>query len=222
MNPKTLIAAILAGQIANAALLPRVVTLHLTSTITATVTPTEAAGSNPSNAALPSRFSSPSEASTTIVTLSSFSDASPSHTTETPSSPPEKTKTVYKTVRVPYFITVKSECEVKTTTVEVTSTVTSEAKPSSTKTKWSYPLPEKSTAEATKPETTKTSAEAKPEEKAESPKPAKSKRASFFGFMNKKDEPKEEKKEEVKAEEAVKTEEKTAEEPVKPWSWGSR
>lgn len=50
--------------------------------------------------------------------------------------------------------------------------------------------------------------------KAESPKPLKNKRASFFGFLDKKDKPVEEKKEETKVEEPVKTEETPVVAPV--------
>ncbi|KAL6863012.1 hypothetical protein ACO1O0_003256 [Amphichorda felina] len=55
--------------------------------------------------------------------------------------------------------------------------------------------------EAAKTEEAPKEEAAKEEDKAESPKPLKSKRASFFGFMNKKEEPKEA-KEEPKADEA--------------------
>ncbi|CAD0011478.1 unnamed protein product [Aureobasidium pullulans] len=84
MYTKAFIPAILlAGQAVNAVALPATtVTLHSVITRT-TVVPatTEAAGSNPSNAATPARFS-PSADDTTVVALSSFSDASPSRMTQ--------------------------------------------------------------------------------------------------------------------------------------------
>ncbi|THY31404.1 hypothetical protein D6D01_02891 [Aureobasidium pullulans] len=130
MYPKTFIPAILlAGQAVNAVALPATtVTLHSVITRT-TVVPatTEAAGSNPSNAAAP-RFS-PSADDTTVVALSSFSDTSPSRLTQL-------TVTVSERVPFPVVVTVtKSLCptstsEIAPSTSAVLST-TSSAVPSS-------------------------------------------------------------------------------------------
>ncbi|CAD0084173.1 unnamed protein product [Aureobasidium vineae] len=97
MYTKIIPAILLAGQALKAAALPATtITIHSTI-ISTTVVPaiTEAAGSNPSNAATPARFSP--EANTTLTTLSSFSDASPSRLTQL-------TITVTETEAMPYPI----------------------------------------------------------------------------------------------------------------------
>jgi hypothetical protein len=93
---------LLAGQALTAVALPATtVTLHSVITRTTIVPATvDAAGSNPSNAATPALFT-PGSSSTTLATLSSFSDASPSRATQL-----TITVTATETRPFPVFITV--------------------------------------------------------------------------------------------------------------------
>ncbi|KAG9553609.1 hypothetical protein KCU71_g10035, partial [Aureobasidium melanogenum] len=94
MYAKAIIPALfLAGQVV--ALPATTITLHSTITST-TIVPalTDAAGSNPSNAATPALFS-PSADGPSLTTLSSFSDASPFGATKV-------TVTVTETQAIPY------------------------------------------------------------------------------------------------------------------------
>ncbi|KAG9602372.1 hypothetical protein KCU77_g3839, partial [Aureobasidium melanogenum] len=112
----------LAGQVL--ALPATTITLHSTITST-TIVPaiTDAAGSNPSNAATPALFS-PSAEGSSLTTLSSFSDASPFGATKV-------TVTVTETQAIPYpvLITVTDyDCPHSTAEVEFsTSAVSSES-----------------------------------------------------------------------------------------------
>lgn len=92
----------LAGQALTAVALPATtVTLHSVITRTTIVPATvDAAGSNPSNTATPALFT-PGASSTTLATLSSFSDASPSRATQLTT-----TVTATETRPFPVFITV--------------------------------------------------------------------------------------------------------------------
>ncbi|KAI4758056.1 hypothetical protein E4T52_09820 [Aureobasidium sp. EXF-3400] len=110
---------LLAGQALTAVALPATtVTLHsvITRTTIVPATVDTAAGSNPSNAATPALFT-PGPSSTTLATLSSFSDASPSRATQL-----TITVTATETRPFPVFITV---------TDYYCSTPTSEVVPSS-------------------------------------------------------------------------------------------
>ncbi|CAC9890437.1 unnamed protein product [Aureobasidium pullulans] len=159
MYPKAFIPAILlAGQAVNAVALPATtVTLHSVITRT-TVVPatTEAAGSNPSNAATPARFS-PSVDDTTVVALSSFSDASPSRMTQL-------TVTVTERVLFPVVVTVtKSLCPTSTSEMALSTSAvpstTSSVVPSSTVTpSSSAQVSSKQTKSSTAPANTTTKA----------------------------------------------------------------
>lgn len=116
MYTKAIISAILAGQVANAAILPRVVTVSsvitLTTYVPAPTSDIEAAGNNPSNVATPAP-SAPEEAGTTVVSLASFIDESRSRASQSVSVPmPTVTITQTQTRNVPVLITVTSyECD---------------------------------------------------------------------------------------------------------------
>ena len=122
MYTKTIFSTIfLAGQAINALALPATtVTIHSVITRT-TIVPatTDAAGSNPSNVATPALFSSGAN-NTSPTTLSSFSDASPSRTTQL-----TITVTETKAAPFPVFITV-TDYYCPTPTSEVVSSLSAD------------------------------------------------------------------------------------------------